>query len=97
MGPSGPILCYNQAMYYVYILLCRDKTLYTGITTDPERRLRMHQQGTGAKYTRVHGALEMVYLEEAEDRSAASKREAAIKKLSREEKLRLIGGVSPDK
>ncbi len=82
-------------MYYVYILLCRDKTLYTGITTDPKRRLKMHQKGAGAKYTRVHGALEMVYLEAAEDRSSASKREAAIKKLSRVEKLKLIDRQSP--
>ncbi len=55
----------------------------------------MHQKGAGAKYTRVHGALEMVYLEEAEDRSSASKREAAIKKLSRVEKLKLIDRQSP--
>ena len=76
-------------MYYVYILLCKDDTLYTGITTDPKRRLEQHKKGTGAKYTRSHGALKMIYLEEAKDRSEASKREAAIKSLSREEKLRL--------
>ena len=62
-------------MYYVYILLCEDKTLYTGITTDPVRRLKEHRSGKGAKYTRVHGALEMVYVEEAEGRAEASKRE----------------------
>lgn len=77
-------------MYYVYMILCEDNTLYTGITTDPERRLKEHKEGTGAKYTRAHGALEMVYLEEAPDRAEASKREAAIKKLSREAKLKLI-------
>ncbi len=79
-------------MYYVYIILCEDNTLYTGITTDPKRRLKEHKEGTGAKYTRAHGALEMVYLEEAPDRAEASKREAAIKKMSREAKLRLIKG-----
>ncbi len=78
-------------MYYVYILLCKDKTLYTGITTDPERRLREHREGTGARYTKAHGAVRMIYLEEAEDRASASRREYAIKQMTRSEKMKLAG------
>ena len=76
-------------MYYVYILLCGDDTLYTGITTDPERRLKEHKAGRGARYTRAHGAKEMIYIEAAGDRAEASRREYAVKQLSREEKLKL--------
>lgn len=77
-------------MYTVYILLCRDKTLYTGITTDVKRRLLEHKMGVGAHYTRSHKPLRMVYTEKAKDRSTASKREAQIKRYSRIEKLALI-------
>ena len=76
--------------YWVYILQCRDGTLYTGSTTDPVRRLAVHQSGKGAKYTRSRLPVQLVYREESADKSAALKREAAIKKLSREEKLKLI-------
>ncbi len=77
--------------WYVYIVRASDQSLYTGITTDPERRLAEHQSGkAGAKYFRGRTALEMVYLEVSTDRSSASKREAQIKKLSRLEKLALI-------
>ncbi|MGB2287609.1 MAG: GIY-YIG nuclease family protein [Porticoccaceae bacterium] len=77
--------------WYVYIVRASDQSLYTGITTDPERRLAEHQSGkAGAKYFRSRGALEIVYLEASADRSSASKREAQIKKLSRLEKLALI-------
>lgn len=77
-------------MYVVYILECRDKTLYTGITTDIARRLREHKAGLGSHYTRARGARRMLYKEKAPTRSAALKREAAIKKLSRKNKLALI-------
>ena len=77
-------------MYYVYILKCSDDTLYTGITTDPERRLKEHNSGTGAKYTRSRRPVEMVYSETAADRSEASKRETEIKKFSRAQKLEMI-------
>jgi len=80
-------------MYYVYILRCSDGSLYTGITTDPERRLEEHNSGTGAKYTRCRRPVSMVYTETAENRSEASKREAAIKALSRAQKLALIRRV----
>ncbi len=77
-------------MYYVYILLCQDKTLYTGITTDIERRFEEHKSGKGGHYTRARGAMRMVYSEPHKNRSAASKREAEIKKLPRTRKLELL-------
>ncbi len=71
---------------WVYMLRCGDGTLYTGSTGDVERRLVLHQSGRGAKYTRGRGPLEVVYREECPDRSAALRREAEIKRLSRREK-----------
>ena len=74
----------------VYILRCADGTLYTGVTTDVQRRFNAHQSGKGAKYTRGRGPLELVYREECPDKGAALKRELAIKALSRDVKLKLI-------
>ena len=74
----------------LYILRCGDGSLYTGITTDVEKRLETHRSGKGAKYTRGRGPLELVYTEECESYSAALKREYAIKQLPRSEKLKLI-------
>lgn len=82
--------------YWVYILRCGDGTLYTGIAADVERRLRAHQSGTGAKYTRGRGPLCVVYREELPDKSAALRREAAIKRLKRTEKLALIAGKTTE-
>ncbi|MBW2533474.1 MAG: GIY-YIG nuclease family protein [Deltaproteobacteria bacterium] len=79
--------------WHVYILRCADGTLYTGITTDPERRLAEHNAGTGARYTAPRRPVEMVYVEGAEDRAAAARREHAIKRLRRGEKLALVRGV----
>ncbi len=77
--------------YFVYIVQCSDNTLYTGIATDVHRRLDEHNNSDkGAKYTRVRRPVELVYTETLEDRSSACKREYEIKKLKREEKLRLI-------
>ncbi len=76
--------------WYLYILRCKDGTLYTGITTDVEKRLEAHRSGKGAKYTRGRSPLELVYREECGDHSQALKREIAIKALPREEKQRLI-------
>lgn len=76
--------------YGVYILRCRDGTLYTGCAKDVDSRLMVHQSGKGAKYTRCRLPVELVYREPAKDRSAALRREAAIKKLTRAEKLSLI-------
>lgn len=76
--------------YGVYILRCRDNTLYTGCARDVAKRLAVHQSGKGAKYTRSRLPVELVYQEPAESRSAALRREAAIKKLTRAQKLALI-------
>ncbi len=76
--------------WYLYVLRCGDGTLYTGITTDVEKRLEQHRSGKGAKYTRGRHPLELMYQETCEDHSAALKREYEIKKLSREEKLALL-------
>lgn len=77
-------------MCYVYILKCNDNTLYTGWTTNLNKRLSTHNSGKGAKYTRCRLPVEIVYYEEFEDKSSAMKREHEIKKLSRTEKLSLI-------
>ena len=81
-------------MYWVYILECNDGTLYTGITTDVDRRLTEHLNGTGAKYTKIRGVKRLCYQEKQPDRSLASKREYEIKQLSREDKLKLIQSVN---
>jgi putative endonuclease len=82
-------------MYYLYILLCKDKTLYTGITTDVERRLKEHKTGIGARYTRAHDAKKIVYTESLPTRSAALKREFEVKRLPRTTKLALIKSARP--
>jgi len=77
--------------YFVYILECSDNSLYTGITTDIEKRLNEHNTSTkGAKYTKARRPVKLIYQEPAQDRSTASKREYAIKKLTRTKKLQLI-------
>ena len=78
--------------WFVYILRCADGTLYSGITTDPDRRIRQHNGELvgGAKYTRNRRPVELVWQEPHLDRSAASKRESLLKKLSRKAKLQLI-------
>ena len=80
-------------MYWVYLLRCGDGSLYTGCTNDLARRLRAHQSGRGAKYTRSRLPVELVYREPAADRSAALRREAAIKALTRAEKLALLAAI----
>lgn len=77
-------------MPYVYILRCSDDTLYTGYTTDYERRLDEHQQGKASKYTRCRTPVKLVYLEELVSKSEAMKREIQIKNLSRQQKIILI-------
>jgi len=76
--------------WYVYILRCADGTLYTGSTNDPDHRLKMHNEGKAAKYTKGRGPVERVYLEELSTKSEAFRREYSIKQLSRDEKLKLI-------
>lgn len=75
---------------FVYMLRCKDGSLYTGWTNDLEHRLAMHSSGRGAKYTRGRGPLKLVYSEELPDKEAALRRECAIKKLRREQKLALL-------
>lgn len=75
---------------FVYMLRCKDGSLYTGWTNDLEHRLAMHSSGRGAKYTRGRGPLVLVYSEELPDKEAALRRECAIKKLRREQKLALL-------
>jgi putative endonuclease len=84
--------------WYVYLLRCADGTLYTGITTDPRRRLRQHNSGrTGARYTRARRPVELVHLEAVASRSAAARREAAIRRLGHAAKAALArpGGGDP--
>ena len=76
--------------WHLYILRCKDGTLYTGITTDVEKRFQAHQSGKGAKYTRGRGPLELVYREQCGSHSDALKREWEVKQLSREQKQALI-------
>jgi len=77
--------------YYIYVLQCSDSSLYTGITTDLERRVFEHNNSDkGAKYTKIRRPVILVYNEKCENRSIASKREYEIKKLTRAEKLRII-------
>lgn len=81
----------SQATWYVYIVQCRDNTLYTGISTDPMTRVVEHNTGqNGAKYTRARRPVSLLYTEPAASRSAALKREIAIKRLPRKAKLALI-------
>ena len=78
-------------MYHLYILKCADKTLYTGITVDLDRRIEEHNDSKlGAKYTRARRPVKLVYSKKFRNRSSASKEESRIKNLSREEKLELI-------
>jgi len=82
-------------MWKIYILECSDNSLYTGITTDVDRRLRQHNWELvwWAKYTKLRQPVKIVYTENSEDRSSASKRECEIKKLTREKKLELITSI----
>lgn len=82
-------------MYYVYIVRCSDNTLYTGSTNDIENRIATHNEGKGSKYTRSRLPVALKYSETLSSKSEALKREAAIKKLSRIEKIKLI--VTPKK
>jgi putative endonuclease len=80
----------RSSAVFVYIVECADGTLYTGWTTDIERRLKAHNAGRGARYTRQRGPVRLVYLEEVPDRPTAQKREMEIKRLSRAGKFKLI-------
>ncbi|MGI6383196.1 MAG: GIY-YIG nuclease family protein [Tissierellaceae bacterium] len=77
-------------LFYVYMLKCSDNTLYTGYTVNLEARINSHNKGKASKYTRGRLPVELVYYEELSSKSEALKRECAIKKLTRDEKLELI-------
>lgn len=79
---------------YCYIVECSDGTLYTGWTTDPERRVTQHNKGLGAKYTKVRRPVRLVYLEPQPNRTAAMKRELAIKRMNRLQKNKLVKSFS---
>jgi putative endonuclease len=89
--PSAPGLA---AAWHLYILRCGDGSLYTGVTTDIERRVREHQEGKAARYTRAHSPVKLVHSEKCGDRSRALSRECAVKSLNRQGKEALIGGGS---
>lgn len=80
----------TSQQWYVYMLRCADNSLYTGITTDITRREKEHNGVGAAKYTRARQPVKMIYHEQADDRSSASKREAALKKLTKKQKELLV-------
>ena len=80
-------------MYHLYILLCRDSALYTGITNDLKKRLFVHNSGKGSKYVYSHRPFKLIYQEDFETRSEVQKREYEIKKWSRERKIAELGLV----
>jgi putative endonuclease len=83
-----------EKKYYVYILKCADGTYYTGWTTDPEKRVRVHNSGKGAKYTRARRPVELIYTEEYRSKTDALSREYAIKQLTRKEKEELVDEIT---
>jgi putative endonuclease len=76
--------------FYVYILLCRDGSFYTGYTKDIDERTRLHESGKGARYTRMHKPKRVAYVELFDSRAKAMKREREIKKMSHQQKLNLV-------
>ena len=87
----GQNLCYTlHAMNYTYILRCKDDTLYTGWTNNLDRRIKEHNRGKGARYTRSRRPAILVYYEEYETKGEAMRRESEIKKMDRREKEKLI-------
>lgn len=89
MSDSTPSPC-----WYVYMVACRDDSLYTGVCLDPAQRVKEHNSSPrGARYTRARRPVTLVYTEALESRSAAMQREMAIKRLKRREKLALIHGM----
>lgn len=78
-------------MWFVYVLLCTDKTLYTGITNDLDKRFKAHLEGKGGRYTRSHKPLKIIYTMEVKSKSEALKRELEIKGWNREGKINKLG------
>ena len=86
---ARPVSFLNSGMWYVYIVRCADRTLYTGVARDLRARIEVHNAGRGAKYTRARLPVKLIYQETVANRSAAQRREHAIKRLSRAEKRAL--------
>ncbi|BCZ44177.1 GIY-YIG domain-containing protein [Clostridium gelidum] len=84
-------------MNYIYIVECSDGTFYTGWTNNLEKRIAMHSNGLGAKYTKGRGPVKLMHYEEFEDKKDAMKREYEIKKLTRKAKITLISEVQKNK
>ena len=80
----------KEQTWYLYILICRDRTLYTGVTTDVDRRLEMHLKGTASKYTRSRRPVKLLHQEVCTSKGDALRKERAMKKLSRAEKEEYI-------
>ena len=80
----------KKISWFVYILSCADGTLYTGITNDVKKRIKAHNEGKGAKYTRGRGPVELVFKSSCRNKSGALKKEAKFKKLNKTEKLEII-------
>ena len=76
--------------YFVYLIECNNGSVYTGITTDVERRFKEHENGKGGRYTRSRGVKKLLYKEECVDRSSALRREAEIKSWKRDKKMELV-------
>ncbi|MDH5482023.1 MAG: GIY-YIG nuclease family protein [Candidatus Bathyarchaeota archaeon] len=76
--------------YYVYIIRCKDGSFYTGCTADLEARMKLHMNGKGARYTRMHKPKKLVYVERCDSRSEAMRREKTVKKLNHRQKLQLV-------
>jgi putative endonuclease len=83
--------------YYVYVILCTDGSFYTGYTKNIDTRIKLHESGKGARYTRMHKPQKIAYLELFESRAQAMKREKAIKRLTHKQKLNLINSRSTKK
>jgi putative endonuclease len=83
-----------MSIWVCYLLRCADGTLYCGITNDLDKRIMAHNAGTAAKYTRTRTPVELAYLENCADKSAALKREMQIKQMARSEKVKLCAGAS---
>lgn len=84
------VMNHNSSRYYVYILLCRDDSYYTGYTHDLKIRLEQHRKGRGSRYTRMKKPKKIVYIEEFTSRSDAMTREKEIKRLTHREKAKII-------
>ena len=84
-------------MNYIYIVKCKDKTLYTGWTNDLDKRIKAHNDGLGAKYTKSRRPVKLVYYEEYNTKQEAMSREYAIKQMTRQEKLKLIKTSKKDR